>query len=155
MSSIATRRRLVRQLVSSGRVESQQEIVAMLEEQGLYVTQATVSRDLDAIGAVRVRRDGGGHHYEIHDDPPGVGTGDREALRIIDDFADSMVVSGNLLVIRTRPGAAHVVASAIDGARIDGVLGTVAGDDTLFVVADEDTGGRGIADALSTRGVQP
>ncbi len=154
MSSISTRRRLVRQLVSSGHVESQQEIVAMLEQQGLYVTQATVSRDLDAIGAVRVRHDGG-HHYEIHDDPPGVGTGDREALRIIDDFADSMVVSGNLLVIRTRPGAAHVVASAIDGARIDGVLGTVAGDDTLFVVADEITGGKGIADALSTRGVQP
>ncbi len=126
----------------------------MLEESGHMVTQATVSRDLDAIGAVKVRTDDGGHRYEIQEEVPSVVNGDRETVRIIDEFVETMVGTGNLLVIRTRPGAAHVVASAVDRAGIAGVLGTVAGDDTLLVIVAEDTTPQGVVETLNRIGVQ-
>ena len=150
--SIANRRRLVRQIIASQPITAQQELVELLEGEGHYVTQATVSRDLDAIGAVKVRA-GTSHHYEMPEDVT-AGNGDREMSRIIDEFVDAMDVSGNLLVIRTRPGAAHVVGSAIDRSDLDGVLGTVAGDDTLLVVAKEDRGGAGLLDELERMGVK-
>ena len=134
--SISTRRRLVRRLIGDQPIHSQQELVAMLEAAGHFVTQATVSRDLDAIGAVKVRTDDGRLHYEIPEANGGQ-SDEREIARIIDEFSDSLSVSRNLLVIRTRPGAAHVVAGALDRASLDGLLGTVAGDDTVLVVASE------------------
>jgi len=152
-ASVATRRRLIRKFIGSQPVASQQELVAMLESAGHFVTQATVSRDLDAIGAIKVRTDGGALRYEIFEDPAVV-SGDREMTRIIDEFADAMEASGNLLVIKTRPGAAHVVGAALDRARIDGILGTVAGDDTVLVVASEHTRGQGVIDALVGMGVE-
>lgn len=152
--SIATRRRLVRRLISEGEIESQHELVEMLEGAGHHVTQATVSRDLDAIGAVKVRTDGGRHRYEMPEEAAVAANGDRELARIIDEFVDTFAASANLLVVHTRPGAAHVVGSAIDRAHIGGVLGTVAGDDTLLVVASEDIGGSGVLDELGRMGVQ-
>ncbi len=152
--TIATRRRLVRKLISTEAITSQHELVQMLEDAGHYVTQATVSRDLDAIGAVKVRTQGGGLRYEIPEDPAAVIADERETVRIIDEFLDSLAVSRNILVIRTRPGAAHVVAGAIDRARIGGVLGSVAGDDTVLVVATEELGGRGLLEQLERIGVR-
>ena len=152
--SIATRRRLVRQLITTESIASQQELVEMLEAAGHYVTQATVSRDLDAIGAVKIRTSDGGLQYEIPEDPVALMADARDTVRIIDEFLDSMAVSGNLLVIRTRPGAANVVAGAVDRARIDGVLGSVAGDDTVIVVGSEEGGGRGLLEELDRMGVR-
>lgn len=152
--TIANRRRLVRKLITGGPITSQQELVAMLEDAGHFVTQATVSRDLDAIGAVKVRTDSGGMQYGIPEDPAGAAADERETVRIIDEFVDSLAVSANVLVVRTRPGAAHVVAGAIDRARLEGVLGSVAGDDTLLVVAAEDVGGQGLLEELDRIGVQ-
>jgi transcriptional regulator of arginine metabolism len=151
--SVANRRRLVRRLVGAGDIESQHDLVEMLGAAGHPVTQATISRDLEAIGAVKVRTDAGGHRYEIPDEspPPAV---DRELGRVIDEFVDHMATSGNLLVIHTRPGAAHVVGSALDHIGLEGMLGTVAGDDTLLVVAAEDVGGKGLIDQLASLGVE-
>lgn len=154
MTSFSSRRRLVRRLIDSGSIESQHELVEMLEEAGHVVTQATVSRDLDAIGAVKVRTDDGGHRYEIQEEVPSVVNGDRETVRIVDEFVETMVGTGNLLVVRTRPGAAHVVASAVDRANIAGVMGTVAGDDTLLVVVAESTTPQGVIETLNRMGVQ-
>lgn len=153
-ASIATRRRLVRKLIATEAITSQHELVDLLEDAGHFVTQATVSRDLDAIGAIKVRATDGGLRYEIPDDPVAVAAHEREVVRIIDEFLDSFAVSGNVLVVRTRPGAAHVVAGAIDRARLQGVLGSVAGDDTVLVVADEETGGRGLLTELDRLGVR-
>ncbi len=152
--SIANRRRLVRKLISDKTITSQHELVGMLESAGHFVTQATVSRDLDAIGAVKVRTGSGELHYEIPDDMPSAVADKAETRRIIDEFVESFAVSGNLLVIRTHPGAAHVVAGAIDRARLSGVLGSVAGDDTLFVAAAEHIGGRGLLEELDRIGVR-
>jgi transcriptional regulator of arginine metabolism len=124
----------------------------MLEEAGHYVTQATVSRDLDAIGAVKVRTDDGAHRYEIQKEATGPSE-QREVARIIDEFSDSFAVSHNLLVVRTRPGAANVVAGALDRAGFTGLLGTVAGDDTVVVVASEAVGGEGLINELDRIGV--
>lgn len=151
--SVANRRRLVRRLVRSGEIESQHELVEMLESAGYPVTQATVSRDLDAIGAVKTRTENGGHHYEIPEEMPTGGSVDRKLALVIDEFVDVFASSGNLLIIHTRPGAAHVVGSALDRVRLDGMLGTVAGDDTLLVVASEKVGGSGLIEQLSARGV--
>lgn len=136
----ATRRRLIRKFVDQDLVRSQAELIDRLASQGHPVTQATVSRDLDAMGAVKVR-DEQGLRYRIPDDdrfgPDDRGRGLRRALT---EFVETIAASGNLIVLRTPPGAAHLVASAIDGARLDGVLGTVAGDDTLLMVVDEAMG---------------
>lgn len=152
--SIATRRRLVRRMIDAVPIQSQGELVELLQEDGYYVTQATVSRDLDAIGAIKVRRENGGLRYEVPAaiEPPAGSA--NEMARIIDEFVTDMQPSVNLLVIRTRPGAAHVVAGAIDRAQLDGVLGTVAGDDTLLLVANEEQGGRGLLVELDRIGVQ-
>jgi transcriptional regulator of arginine metabolism len=102
------------------------------------VTQATISRDLDAVGAVRVKENG--HSvYRL-----GAGESDDEARAALtaafDEFVESTSISGMIIVLRVPPAAAHLVAGRIDGAALAGVLGTVAGDDTILVVADETIG---------------
>lgn len=152
--SIATRRRLVRRMIDAVAIQSQGELVELLREDGYYVTQATVSRDLDAIGAVKVRTDNGGMRYEVPEQMAAPEGSASEMARIIDEFVTDMQASLNLLVIRTRPGAAHVVAGAIDRANLDGVLGTVAGDDTLLIVGSGEQGGTGLLSELDRIGVQ-
>lgn len=144
MSTTAARRRLVRSLIADQKVASQRALVALLGEYGHEVTQATASRDLHAVGAVK---DGDG--YVIADDRHLHATGLAEA---IDGFAESIVASGNLVVLQTPPGAAHLLAAAIDASGVGGVIGTVAGDDTVLVVASEEVGGSELVQALERIG---
>lgn len=141
-SQTATRRRAIRRLIVDRHVASQHELVELLAVDGYHVTQATVSRDLGAIGAVKVRDAGGDTHYEI-DDHERFASGDslQRLTQSFTQFVESINHSDNLVVIHTTPGAAHLVASGIDGCGMDGVLGTVAGDDTILVVAAEQVGG--------------
>jgi len=128
------RREVVRQLVASGRFHSQADIVAALAERGMHATQATVSRDLAALGALRGSR--GGHTvYLLPDDVLGVpeAAGMERLRRLIGDLPLIIDEAPPLLVLRTSPGAAHVIASAIDLGFLPGVVGSVAGDDTIFV----------------------
>lgn len=147
MSTAAARRRLVRSLVTSHDITSQAEIVGYLAGEGHDVTQATVSRDLQIIGAAK----GNGDRYVLRDGPD-----PEEALRhlarSIDEFVESITASGPLVVLRTPPGAAQVVAAAIDNADVSGVLGTVAGDDTIMVVASDSVTGAGVAANLEQIG---
>lgn len=151
--SAASRRRLVRHLVTSNTIRSQRQLASLLEAAGHRVAQATISRDLEAIGAVKVRTSSG-HHYRITADAVPTSAGDRELRRVVDEFVDGFATSGNLLVVRTRPGAAHIVGSAMDRAPLHGMLGTVAGDDTLLVVASEETGPDGLIAQLTARGAR-
>ena len=147
------RRRLVRQLVSDGTVSSQKQLAEALNAAGFAVTQATVSRDLDALGAVRVKSDDNGTHYEILDDRFAFKQGVESAAHALNQFAQTISSSGNIVVIHTAPGAAHLLASAIDGAGIAEILGTVAGDDTIMIVATEGVAGEKLAEKLETMGV--
>ena len=144
MSTSAARRRLVRTLVAQRTIDSQQALVELLAEHGYAITQATASRDLQAVGAIK---DGDG--YVIADDRHQHSTALADA---VDGFAESIVASGNLVVIGTPPGAAHLLAAAIDAAAVDGIIGTVAGDDTILVVASERVGGSNVARELERIG---
>ncbi len=134
------RQALLREIVASERVASQADLVAALARRGLQVTQATVSRDLDELGIAKVRGADGSVSYTLPE-PGGL-------PQLLRQFVQRVDASGNLAVLRTPPGAAGTVASAIDGAALDGVLATVQGDDTLLVVATETTSGREVADRL-------
>lgn len=137
MSTTAARRRLVRSLVTSSQITSQNDLVQALAANGHSVTQATASRDLQAIGARK-----GPDHYEIADDRH---TGAQPVQRALDAFCEDIVPSGNLVVLKTPPGAAHILGAAIDAADLEEVAGTVAGDDTVLVVAHEGHSGHDLA----------
>lgn len=142
------RRRLIRSLISTGSVPDQRTLQTSLADAGFTVTQATISRDLDAIGAERFK-DNGGYSYRITRDPD-VDSATRGALKsAVDEFVVSHVVSANLIVLKVPPGAAQFVASRIDAASVDGVLGTIAGDDTILVVADDATGTQRVLQSLT------
>lgn len=140
MNASATRREAVRQLVATGRFHTQAEIVEALAVRGIVATQATVSRDLAALGALRGSRKGGkgGVAYLLPDDVLGAGGSPEPASldrlrRLLADLPLIIDAAPPLLVLRTSPGAAHVIASAMDLTFLPGVVGTVAGDDTIFV----------------------
>jgi len=145
MSSTAARRRLIRSIINDRSVSSQADLVALLANSGVKVTQATVSRDLAEIGATK-RQDGRYQLGEVTE------AADAVLIKAFEEFVESISSSGTLVVIKTPPGAAQVVAAAIDGAGIDGVIGTVAGDDTIIVVASEQATGRGVKHKLEKIG---
>lgn len=128
-------------LLSAQSVHSQSELAALLAADGIEVTQATLSRDLEELGAVKLRgADGGTGVYIVPEDGSpvrGVTGGTERVSRLLSDLLVSTDASGNLAVLRTPPGAAHYLASAIDRAALPFVVGTIAGDDTILVVARE------------------
>jgi transcriptional regulator of arginine metabolism len=141
----SARHRAIRRLLATGHVATQAELVGRLAEQGIEVTQATVSRDLREVGAVREREPDGSTRYRIADAAPSAGGG---LVRTLDEYAVRITPTGGLVVVATLPGAAHVVGRAIDEAGIDGVVGTVAGDDTVLVVGGPGVGGDDVARRL-------
>jgi transcriptional regulator of arginine metabolism len=143
-SERARRRRRLAELLAGGRVGTQEEIVRRLRREGFEVTQATVSRDLEALGAVRLR-EGRRIVYALpqrNGPPAGLGR------RVFGEFVVRVAASGNLVVVRTYPGMAPTVGAVIDAAGVAGVVGTVAGDDTVLVVAAEEVGGAALARRL-------
>lgn len=141
------RMRDLTEILRSGRASSQQAIVAELRTRGHEVTQATVSRDLRDIGAAKVRV-GEDFEYRLPDEA-GLGSLDpsgRNLKKVLDEFALSIERSGTLLVIKTPPGHASLLARAVDLANDASVVGTIAGDDTLFVAL----GDVGTADRVRT-----
>jgi len=130
-------------------VSSQAQLVQLLETEGIVATQATVSRDLEELGAVKVRIPGGTMAYAIPDYTRGERVSSDDHLkRVLGEFVLEVAHSANIVVLRTPPGSAHVVGSALDRAGLPDVLGTVAGDDTLFVVVTETSGGAAVAAEL-------
>jgi transcriptional regulator of arginine metabolism len=125
----------IAELIRDRAVHSQIELLALLEADGIAATQATLSRDLDELGALKVRG-----AYVIPDDGSpvrGVEGGTARLARLLGELLTGADASGNLAVLRTPPGAAHYLASALDRAALHDVVGTIAGDDTLLVVARE------------------
>jgi transcriptional regulator of arginine metabolism len=148
-------------------VHSQEQLAELLSEQGVRVTQATLSRDLDEIGAVRLRGQDGALMYALPGEPgPGglagqLGTplaggpfapsaADPQArlTRMAAELLVTAEASANLIVLRTPAGAAQLLASAIDHAGWPSVLGTVGGDDTVLVISRDPSGGEAVAQAL-------
>jgi transcriptional regulator of arginine metabolism len=131
-------------------VSSQAQMVQLLVAEGIVATQATVSRDLEELGAVKVRIPGGTMAYAIPDYTRGERTSSDDHLkRLMSEFVLEVAHSANIVVLRTPPGSAHVVGSALDRAGLPDILGTVAGDDTLFLVVKDSVGGATVAADLA------
>jgi len=140
------RQHLVAQLLGEHAVTSQGQLVELLAGAGIDATQATVSRDLEEIGAVRVRIPGvTGQAYVLAELPKDQVAPLDHLRRVLGEWVVGLESSANLVVVRTPPGSAHVVASALDRTNLDGVIGTVAGDDTILVVAADPDGGAALA----------
>ena len=136
------RQRLIGIILDRREVTSQVQLVELLGTQGIAVTQATVSRDLDRLGAVRVRRNG----HMVYALPAAEEPADpREAVRDAIVAVYSIEASGNLCVLRTRPAQAMPVARAFDQADLNEVCGTIGGDDTILLIAREPATGSDLA----------
>lgn len=143
------RQHKIAQLLEKHAVTSQTRLVELLAAEKVVATQATVSRDLEEMGAVKVRVPGGETVYAIPELPTQQLAPEDHLRRVLGDWVVEVAHSLNLVVLRTPPGSAHVVASAIDRAGLPDIVGTVAGDDTLMVVAAERVGGAKMAKMLS------
>jgi transcriptional regulator of arginine metabolism len=143
MSTTEARRRLVTRLVTTEAIESQAQLRRLLTDAGHEVTQATISRDLEFVGAVKVRDDDTSR-YRIQD-PDEVRRARSRLGVAVNEFVESVLATGPIVVLRVPPGAAHLVAGRIDAANMSGVLGTVAGDDTIFVAVNESVGAAVVA----------
>jgi transcriptional regulator of arginine metabolism len=144
------RQHRVARLLEEQAVSSQAQLVELLAADGVIATQATVSRDLEELGAVKVRIPGGAMAYAVPEHAKDSAAPDDHLRRVMGEFVVDVAYSANLVVLRTPPGSAHVVASALDRAGLTDVLGTVAGDDTVVVVCSEQAGGSRIASDLAS-----
>ena len=149
MSKLQRQHRLAR-LLEEQPVSNQPQLVDLLAAEGIAATQATVSRDLDELGAVKVRVPGGVSVYAIPELPSDRVAPENQLKRVMGEWVVEVAPSANLVVLRTPPGSAHVVASALDRTGLSDVVGTVAGDDTVLVVAAEGTTGADLAGSLRT-----
>lgn len=146
------RQQLITELVGSREIHSQQELAALLAVRGVHVTQATLSRDLVELDALKIRLASGALVYAV----PAEG-GDRIPVaaesaaasqrlsRIASELLVSAEASANLVLLRTPPGAAQFLASAIDKVEFGDLLGTIAGDDTVLVISRDPAGGEALA----------
>jgi transcriptional regulator of arginine metabolism len=148
----SARRARIRELIEAQPVTSQTQLAALLAGSGIEVTQATLSRDLEELGAVKLRgSDGAPASYVL---PPEnaplrpAQAAPARLTRLLGDLLTSAEGSANLAVVRTPPGAAQFLASALDKVGLPDVLGTIAGDDTLLVVSRRPDGGAALADRL-------
>ena len=155
LNTRAARRDLIVAMIRSQAVASQADLVELLRERGIDVTQATVSRDLDELGAVKTLAGDGRMLYAV----PAEGGEDRlqadeledinaRLIRVAEDTMVSVRYSGNLVVLRTPPGAAQYLASAFDHSHLQDVIGTIAGDDTIMLVVAESSTGQTVAERL-------
>ncbi len=129
MTAADRRRDAVARIIRSRRSGTQEELLAAVSAAGFRATQATLSRDLARLGARRVSRPEGGTVYELTDAAAAAGNG----LGALRGLVAEIGANASLVVIRTHPGSAPAIARAIDLAEIREVLGTIAGDDTIFV----------------------
>ncbi|WP_435741535.1 arginine repressor [Nocardioides sp. SYSU DS0663] len=148
----ARHRRIV-ELVTHHEVRSQGELADLLAQSGVRVTQATLSRDLVELDAVKVRASSGALVYAVPAEggdrrpaaPTETAAASHRLSRLLGELLVSAEASANLVVLRTPPGAAQFLASAFDGAGLLDVLGTIAGDDTILVIGRDAEGGEALA----------
>lgn len=155
MQGKTARQRLIVDLLERTPVRGQNELVALLAERGVIATASTVSRDLMELDAVRVRHSDGSLVYAVPAEggdrtprPAGEATtaAQQRLVRLAHELLVAAEASANLVVLRTPPGAAQFLAGAVDHAAHPDILGTIAGDDTVMVIARDPQGG----DALAT-----
>jgi transcriptional regulator of arginine metabolism len=142
VSPAERRRDAVARLIAARHIATQEDLLAALREDGFEATQATLSRDLARLGARRVSSPGGGTRYELAEEER------RDGIDALGRLVASVSCNGSLVVVRTHPGSAPAVARAVDLARLPDLLGTIAGDDTVFIAPVRERGARALADRV-------
>jgi transcriptional regulator of arginine metabolism len=145
INSVSARRLAAISAIGTGRIHSQDDLVQALKKAGYPVTQATASRDIEEIGAVRIRNQKGEMVYSIAEDSD---SSLARSMPLPQELILSVDASGNLAVVRTPPGGAQLLASSLDHSGIKEIIGTIAGDDTVLVVSKSATGGSALAREL-------
>ncbi|MGC5019449.1 arginine repressor [Micromonospora sp. DT47] len=149
----AARHARIVDLIRDKAIRSQTELADLLAGDGVQVTQATLSRDLEELGAVKARGGDGRAVYLIPEDGHrplrDAETAPARLVRLLRELLNGVDSSGNIVVLRTPPGAAHYLASALDRAGLPDIVGTIAGDDTILVVAREADGGAALGEKLA------
>ena len=150
----AARRRLIERFISTTRIHSQRELQQMLTTHGFSVTQATLSRDLKAMRASKARTASGKQVYVLPEaGAPGQkrlpddveGRVDQHLAHMVEELLVSVACAHGDVVLQTPPGAAQLMAAAVDDAMLPGVLGTIAGDDTILIATSGDAAGLAVA----------
>lgn len=160
-ASRTARQAKILDILANSRVTSQVQLSELLLDEGIDITQATLSRDLDELGATKVRPASGGRSFytvNIQDASLAeASSGPRDKLRrMLEELVVSVDYSANMAVLRTPPGAAQYLASFIDRVGLETVVGTIAGDDTIFVLARDPITGKELArDLAATPEQQP
>jgi transcriptional regulator of arginine metabolism len=150
MDDKIARHEVIKRIILSTRVDSQEALLKLLEDEGFNVTQATLSRDLRRLKVVKAADGPDGYRYTFLDNEPGKGS----EKPLIEDFLRgflSIEFSGNFGLIKTLPGHAQSVAFALDNLKIDEILGTIAGDDTILVVPRDNVERKAILRAMETK----
>jgi transcriptional regulator of arginine metabolism len=145
INSVSARRSAAIAAIKTGRIHSQEDLVQALKKGGFAVTQATASRDIEEIGAVRIRNSAGEMVYSIGESTD---ASFARSMPLPHELIISVESSGNLAVVRTPPGGAQLLASSLDHSGIKEIIGTIAGDDTVLVVSRSATGGGALAREL-------
>ena len=139
------RQHRIGELIDHDVISTAAQIVTRLRGEGIAATQATVTRDLQELGTVKIRDEHGARRIVMAASPKLAPAPHEYLRRMMGEWVVSVESSSNLVVVRTPPGCAHVVASALDRSALRGVLGSVAGDDTILVIAAEEHGGASLA----------
>jgi transcriptional regulator of arginine metabolism len=150
----AARHAALTALLRTRSLTGQAAVQEALHAKGFDATQATISRDLDEVGAVKVRGDDGRLVYALPEPLAADGVDEAELRQVLALSLSAIIPTGNLVVVRTPPGHANLLASTLDRAGLPGLAGTVAGDDTVLLVCTERTSGRAIARQLSALATQ-
>lgn len=145
MSTKTQRQQNISRIITEHEVMSQPQLLALLKKTGIAATQATVSRDLEELGATKMRTASGETVYAIPNFQPDRFSPPEQLRRVLTEWVADVQVSEPMVVVRTPPGCAHVVASALDRSRLRGLVGTVAGDDTMFCLASANYGAKRLA----------
>jgi len=149
MTGKSKRQRMIVDWLRGGRVGSQEELVARLGLAGIAATQATVSRDLDELGAFKLKREGEIRYLLPEQVDPSHAAAKLD--RLLAEWVSEIIPAGHLLVLKTPPGSANLVANALDSAALAEVAGTIAGDDTIFVALAEGTNPAAMASMIERR----
>lgn len=140
------RQHRISELLEREVISTAAQVVVRLQSEGFSATQATVTRDLQELGTIKIRDEYGSRRIVVSTGPKMSSAPADHLRRMMGEWVVSVESSENLVVVRTPPGCAHVVASALDRSALDGVLGSVAGDDTILVIASERRSGASLAE---------